>query len=233
MTKILFVCHGNVCRSPTAEFVMRDLVCKAGLEAEFEIASAAAHTDMLGCAVHGPSSKKLAEHGIDCSGKTARLLRPADYDYYDLIIGMDDENMHDMRRLFAGDAEGKLHLMMEYAGKPGAAVADPWYTGDFERTWQDVFTACSGLLGSLSEVLTLDFSACTSRGEMYAQMREKMEWEDWYGENLDAVFDILLALPHKGSKFIIFMPDEASEASAYAERLCRVFSDAGMLIAWN
>ena len=145
MIKILFVCHGNICRSPLAEFVMKDLVEKAGLDWNFEIASAATSTEEIGCPVHPGTRRKLAEHGIGCAGKTARQLQRQDYDQYDLLIGMDGANLRNMRRICGGDPEKKLHLMLEYAGRTGD-VADPWYTGDFEATWQDVLAGCRGLL---------------------------------------------------------------------------------------
>ena len=150
MNRILFVCHGNICRSPMAEFVMRDLVEKAGLEWDFEIASAATSTEEIVCPVHPGTRRKLAEHGIGCAGKTARQLRQQDYDQYDLLIGMDSANLRNMRRICGGDPEGKLHLMLEYAGQSGD-VADPWYTGDFEATWRDVLAWCRGLLKQLKE----------------------------------------------------------------------------------
>ena len=147
MVKILFICHGNICRSPMAEFVMKDLVKKAGLEKEFLIESAATSTEEIGNPVYPPARRKLAEHGIDCSGKTARQLQRGDGERYDLLIGMDRANLRNMRRICGGD--GKIHLLMEYAGKPDREVADPWYTGDFEATWQDVLAGCRGLLKSL------------------------------------------------------------------------------------
>ena len=145
MTRILFICHGNICRSPMAEFVMKDLVKKAGLEKEFQIASAATSTEEIGHPVYPPAKRKLAEHGIDCTGKTARQLKNSDYDQYDLLIGMDRANLRNMHRICGGDFTGKLHLLMDYTDHPGD-VADPWYTGDFETTWQDVLTGCQGLL---------------------------------------------------------------------------------------
>ena len=149
MTRILFVCHGNICRSPMAEFVMKDLAAKAGREAEFEIASAATSAEELGNPVYPPAARQLAAHGIDCAGKTARRLVRQDYDRYDLLIGMDGENMANMRRLFGGDVAGKLHLLLDYARRPGQQVADPWYTGDFEAAWRDVLAGCTGLLEAL------------------------------------------------------------------------------------
>ena len=150
MIKILFVCHGNICRSPMAEFVMKDLVRKAGLESQFQIASAATSTEEIGSPVYPPARRKLAEHGINCSGKTARQLTRADYDRYDLLIGMDNANLRNMRRICGGDCDGKIHLLLEFAGRPEADVADPWYTDDFDAAWRDVYAGCQGLLNSLS-----------------------------------------------------------------------------------
>lgn len=151
MRNILFVCHGNICRSPMAEFVMRDLVKKAGLAAEFHIASAATSTEEIGNPVYPPARRKLAEHGIACAGKTSRQLTKADYDRYDLLIGMDRANIRNMQHICGGDPEGKIRLLMEYAGRGLGEVADPWYTGDFETTWRDVLAGCEGLLRAAGE----------------------------------------------------------------------------------
>ena len=148
MIKILFVCHGNICRSPMAEFVMKDLVRNAGREWQFEIASAATSTDEIGSPVYPPARRKLAEHGIGCAGKTARQLRRDDYGAWDYIVGMDGANFRNMRRICGGDPEGKISLLLDYTERPGD-VADPWYTGDFEATWQDVLAGCRGLLERL------------------------------------------------------------------------------------
>ena len=145
MTKILFICHGNICRSPMAEFVMKDMVKKARLEQEFQIESAATSTEEIGNPVYPPARRKLAEHGIDCSGKTARQLRNSDYEKYDLLIGMDQANLRNMYRICGGDFAGKMHLLMDFTGHPGE-VADPWYTGNFDATWRDVEEGCRGLL---------------------------------------------------------------------------------------
>ena len=131
-----------------AEFVMKDLVKKAGLESQFHIESAATSTEELGNPVYPPARRKLGEHGIDCTGKTARQLKNRDYDQFDLLIGMDQANLRNMHRICGGDFERKIHLLMEYTGRPGD-VADPWYTGDFETTWRDVLAGCQGLLDSL------------------------------------------------------------------------------------
>lgn len=149
MKKILFVCHVNICRSPMAEFVMKDLVRKAGGDERFFIASAATSTEEIGNPVYPPARRKLAEHGIGCAGKTARQMTAADYREYDLLIGMDSANLRNMRRICGGDPEGKIRLLMDFTDRPGD-VADPWYTGDFETTWRDISAGCRGLLEWLS-----------------------------------------------------------------------------------
>ena len=150
MTRILFVCHGNICRSPMAEFVMKDLVRKAGLEEQFQIASAATSTEEIGNPVYPPARRELARHGIGCEGKTARQLTARDYGDYDLLVGMDGANLRNMRRICGGDPEGKISLLLDYTDRPGD-VADPWYTGDFGATWRDVSEGCARLLESLKE----------------------------------------------------------------------------------
>ena len=145
MIKILFICHGNICRSPMAEFVMKDLVKQAGLEQEFTIASAATSTEEIGNPVYPPARRKLAEHGIGCAGHAARQLRREDYGRWDYLVGMDGANLRNMNRICGGDPQGKLSLLMDYTGHP-RDVADPWYTGDFDRTWEDVDAGCRGLL---------------------------------------------------------------------------------------
>ena len=150
MTKILFVCLGNICRSPMAEFVMKDLVERAGLAGTFSIASAATSSEEAGNPVYPPARRKLAEHGIQCAGKTSRQLRAEDYGKYDLLIGMDGRNLRNMERICGGDPEGKIHLLMDYTDRPGE-VADPWYTGDFERAWQDILEGCERLLAHLQD----------------------------------------------------------------------------------
>lgn len=148
MKKILFVCHGNICRSPMAEFVMKWIVEKEGRSNEFEIASAATSTEEIGNSVYPPARRKLSEHGISCKGKTARQLTRRDYAYYDLLICMDEWNRRNMLRMLGDDPESKIHLLMDYTNRPGE-VADPWYTGDFEATWQDVLEGCQMLLKSI------------------------------------------------------------------------------------
>lgn len=131
-----------------AEFVMKHLVADAGREKEFEIASAATSAEELGNPVYPPARRKMAEHGIDCKGKTARQLTLRDYTYYDLIIGMDSYNLRNMHRLFGGDPEGKVSLLLDHTSRPGE-VADPWYTGNFDATWEDCMEGCTELLKKL------------------------------------------------------------------------------------
>ena len=189
MIKILFVCHGNICRSTMAEFVLKDLAEKAGLTAadnlsyeddayvrrgggipkdallraeeagcDLYIASAATSREEIGNGPHPGTRRLLSEHGIGCAGKRARQMTKQDYEDFDLIICMDRQNLRNMRRFTDDDPEGKVHLMMEYAGygkrrKDGTVdtdtvpdVADPWWTGDYETTWQDIYPACEKLL---------------------------------------------------------------------------------------
>ncbi|MBQ2853317.1 MAG: low molecular weight phosphotyrosine protein phosphatase [Bacteroidales bacterium] len=147
--KILFVCHGNICRSPMAEFVMKDLVHQMGIEQQFEIASAATSREEIGNAVYPPARRKLAEHGISCDGKTSRQITMDDYRHYDYIIAMDQNNLRNLRKMLGEDVDDKISLLMDYTSRP-ADVADPWYTGDFDATWNDVVEGCKGFITSLT-----------------------------------------------------------------------------------
>ena len=148
MIKVLFVCHGNICRSPMAEFVLKDMVKQGGREKDFLIESAATSTEEIGNRVYPPARRKLAEHGISCEGKTARQMRASDYRRFDLLIGMDRANLRNMQRICGSDPDGKIHLLLDYTDRPGD-VADPWYTGDFDATWRDVEEGCRGLLNTI------------------------------------------------------------------------------------
>jgi len=141
--KILFICHGNICRSPMAEFVMKDMVKKANIEWKFEIASAATSTEEIGNPVHWGTREKLAQAGISCKGKTARQMTKRDYAEYDLLIGMDRANIRNMNRIAGGDSDGKIRMLLD------REVADPWYTGNFDATWHDVVEGCTALLEEL------------------------------------------------------------------------------------
>ena len=145
--RILFVCHGNICRSPMAEFIMKDLVEKRGLDG-FHIESCATSTEELGNDIYPPAKRCLTEHGVPFERRRARQMTSDDYSKYDMIIAMDSANLYNMRRFVNGDPERKVSLMMSHCGKD-KDVADPWYTGDFERTFNDISEACNGLLDSL------------------------------------------------------------------------------------
>nr|WP_300841830.1 low molecular weight protein-tyrosine-phosphatase [uncultured Acetatifactor sp.] len=153
MIKILFVCHGNICRSPMAEFIMKDLVEKAGLSNQFQISSAATSTEEIwngiGNPVYPPARQKLAEHNISCEGKRAVQLQRSDYVKYDYLIGMDSTNIRNMHRMLGGDPEGKIAKLLSFAGSE-RDISDPWYTGDFETTYRDVIEGCESLLEQLS-----------------------------------------------------------------------------------
>ena len=150
MTKILFVCHGNICRSPMAEYVMKYLAAQAGAEKEFFIDSAATSTEEIGNGVHYGTRRKLAEVGIPCGDHRARQMTREDYEKFDLLIGMDEANLRNMRRMLGGDPEGKIHALLDYTDRPGP-IADPWYTGDFDATYRDVLEGCRGLLKKLTQ----------------------------------------------------------------------------------
>ena len=153
MIKILFVCHGNICRSPMAEFIMKDLVKQAGLSDAFLIESAATSTEEIwngvGSPIYPPAQQQLRRHHVDFDrNKRARLLTKGDYSRYDLLIGMDERNRRNMVRLFSGDPEGKVCLLLDYSERP-REVSDPWYTGDFDRAWADILEGCTSLLADL------------------------------------------------------------------------------------
>ena len=154
MIKILFVCHGNICRSPMAEFILKDMVKKRGIADKFYIASAATSTEEIwgdrGNPVYPPARKELAKHGLSCDGKYAVQLKREDYAKYDYLIGMDSANIRNMERICGGDPEGKIYRLLSFAGS-GRDVADPWYTGDFKTTYNDVVEGCEAFLEFLEK----------------------------------------------------------------------------------
>lgn len=150
MTRILFVCHGNICRSPMAEYVLAELVRRRGLAAQFEIASAATSREEIGNDVHYGTRRKLKEVGIPCPPRAAVQITREDYHYYDHIIAMDRYNLRNLRWVINGDPQHKVSLLLDYTDHP-RDVADPWYTGDFDATYRDVMDGCLGLLDRLAQ----------------------------------------------------------------------------------
>ena len=146
--KILFVCHGNICRSPMAEFVFKKMISERGLSDKFEVASRATSAEELGNPVYPPARRELLRHGIDPGGKYAIQLTRDDYDKYDLLIGMDSANIRNMLRLFGSDPMGKIRKLMDYTSRPGE-VDDPWYSGNFDITYRDIHEGCEALLAVL------------------------------------------------------------------------------------
>jgi len=149
MNRILFVCHGNICRSPMAEMIMKELVRRRRLESCFDIASCATSTEEIGNPVYPPARAELARRGIPCERRGARQLTRRDYEDYDLLICMDENNLRNMRRMLGSDPQGKIHKLMEYAGS-GADVADPWYSDRFDVCYRDILAGCEGLLSALT-----------------------------------------------------------------------------------
>ena len=146
--KIMFICHGNICRSPMAEFVMKELVRQEGRADEFEIASSATSCEELGNPVYPPAQRVLKAHNIPFERREARRFTASEYDYWDLLICMDKNNLRNLARITA-DPEGKVRLLLDYAGRKDAEVADPWWSGNFDETWCDVLEGCRGLLKDL------------------------------------------------------------------------------------
>ena len=152
MTKIMFVCHGNICRSPMAEFIFKDLISECGLEHKFYVCSSATSTEEIwgdvGNPVYPPAKAELKKHGITCDGKRAVQLKKSDYDKYDLFVAMDSMNIRNIGRIFSSDPEGKVHKLMDYTDRKGD-VADPWYSGKFDVAYRDIYEGCVALLETL------------------------------------------------------------------------------------
>ena len=151
MIRVMFICHGNICRSPMAEFVLKDMVSRIGKEKDFFIASCATSREEIwggtGNPVYPPAKEELAKHGISCAGKRAVQLTREDYDNYDLLLCMDNTNLRNAKRIIGSDPFNKLRLLLDYAG--GGSIADPWYFGNFDRTYDDIVRGCRGLLREL------------------------------------------------------------------------------------
>lgn len=153
MKKIMFVCHGNICRSPMAEFIFRDMLEKKGKGNEFSVSSCATSTEEIsngiGNPVYPPAKEELRKHGLSCEGKRAVQLKKSDYDKYDLFIAMDSMNIRNIGKIFGKDPEGKVHKLMDYTDRKGNDVADPWYSGRFDVAFRDIYEGCEGLLATL------------------------------------------------------------------------------------
>ena len=154
MIKIMFVCHGNICRSPMAEFVFGDMIRKAGMANQFLVASSATSREEIwngvGNPVYPPAKAELERHGITCEGKRAVQLQASDYEQYDLFVGMDTANIRNMHRILGGDPQGKIRKLMEYTSR-GGDVADPWYSDRFDIAYRDIYEGCQALLNDLQK----------------------------------------------------------------------------------
>lgn len=153
MIKVLFICHGNICRSPMAEFIFKDMIQKRGIAQNFYVASCATSTDELGDSVYPPAKAVLARHGISCKGKYAVQLTPQDYDKYDMLIAMDSYNVRNIYRMVGGDPAKKISKLMDYTPR-GGDVDDPWYSGDFEIAYNDIYEGCKSLLDKITSTRT-------------------------------------------------------------------------------
>lgn len=151
MIKVMFVCHGNICRSPMAEFVLKDMVKRAGFESDFKIASSATSTEEIGNSVHYGTKEKLAQYGISVAGKRSVQLKRADYAQYDYIIAMDDYNIKNIKRIIKNDPQEKIYKLLSFAGETGD-IADPWYTGNFDITYEDVYKGCAAFLNKVLNI---------------------------------------------------------------------------------
>lgn len=155
MIRLMFVCHGNICRSPMAEFIMKELVLSEGLQNQFFISSAATSTEEIGNPVYPPAKAELKKHGISCEGKFALQLKKSDYDKYDFFIGMDSANIRNMRRIFINDDDNKIFKLLSFADRSDD-VADPWYTRNFAVTYNDILQGCQALLSYLKVNATVN-----------------------------------------------------------------------------
>ena len=150
-TKILFICHGNICRSPMAEYMMKDMVKKRHLDDQYIVASAATSTEEIGNPVYPPARKELASHGISCDGKRAVQVKKSDYHEYDYLICMEEKNIRNLQRIVGADKEKKISLLLDWCGRNGQAIADPWYTGNFRKTYDDIEEGLEGLVKKLQD----------------------------------------------------------------------------------
>ncbi len=229
MTKILFICWGNICRSPAAALIFDELARKALRQDAFFTASAGVSDEEEGSGVYPPMRRLLEARGLDCSGHAARMLRRGDYEAFDLLVCMDEATIGRTRRFFGGDGAGKVKNLLDYAGRPGEEIDDPWYTRDFETAVREIETGCRALLAALCGAATLDLSACREREELYAALRAGMELPGYCGSNLDALWDVLTDPEYRGRRFRLILPPEDSPLAAYAKLVRETFREAGVL----
>lgn len=229
MTKILFICWGNICRSPAAELIFTDMVRREGLESKFFAASAGISDEEDGNPVYPPMRHLLYARGIDCSAKRARKYCRSDYQEYDLLICMDEVTNSRTRRFFDGDPDNKVRNLLDYAGRIGEEIDDPWYTRDFEKAMAEIDEGCRALLTALTEPVTLDLSSCADRSELYAVLREGMGLPVWAGSNLDALWDMLSSPEQNGKSYRMILPSEENPLFDYASRVREVFREADAL----
>lgn len=149
--KIMFVCLGNICRSPMAEFIFKSMLKKEGLEKQISVSSAATSSEELGNSVYPPARRELARHGISCEGKTAVQLKKQDYSIYDMFICMDSANVRNSKNIFGGDIENKVKKLLQFAGGD-SDIFDPWYTNEFDVAYNDIYRGCEALLGYIKQV---------------------------------------------------------------------------------
>ncbi len=229
MTKILFICWGNICRSPAAALIFADLARREGLEDAFFVASAGVSDEEDGNGVYPPMRRLLEARGLDCAGHSARMLRRGDYDAFDLLVCMDEATIGRTRRFFCGDPESKVKNLLDYAGRPGEEIDDPWYTREFDRAMHEIELGCRALLGALGGAAAIDLSACGDREELYAVLREELDLPVWCGSNLDALWDVLTGPEYRGRRCRLILPPEDSPLASYARLVEETFREAGAL----
>ena len=230
MIKVLFICWGNICRSPAAELAFTDLVRREGLEGEFYAASAGVSDEEEGNRIYPPMRRVLEARGLDCAGHCARMLRRGDYESYDLLVCMDELTIGRTRRFFGGDPEGKVKNLLDYAGRTGEEIDDPWYTRDFETAMREIELGCRALFETLrDDTLVLDLSACGDREELYAVLREGMRLPEYFGGNLDALWDVLTEPTYRARRCRLVLPPEDSPLASYAHLVEETFREAQLL----